>query len=126
MFLKDQIRFWRFMKKVTQLLSSTKLLWILTTGFRREDRQSFYFPDGPCPLAAMILTDQICLAIFVEGPLVTISAKLFSILTIGFKGEDLKKSCYHDKPRPLVAMLFKFLLAIYVAGHVRIIRKKCG
>ena len=36
----------------------------------------------PCRL------DQICLAIFEEGQLVTISAKLFSILTNGFRGED--------------------------------------
>ena len=56
----------------------------------------------------------------------TVSAKLFSILTIGFKGEDLQKLCYHDKPRPLVAMIFKFLLAIYVAGHARIVRVNCG
>ena len=36
----------------------------------------------------MFLMDQFLLAIFVEGHLVTISAKLFSNLTTGFRRED--------------------------------------
>ena len=37
------------------------------------------------PLAAIFSTDQYILAYFVQGHLVTISAKLFPILTIGYR-----------------------------------------
>ena len=41
-----------------------------------------------CPLAAMVFDgSKICLEIFVEGHLVVISAKLFKIMTTGFRGE---------------------------------------
>ena len=40
------------------------------------------------PWRPYFLSDQICLANFVERHLVTIPAKLFSILTTGFRGED--------------------------------------
>ena len=52
-----------------------------TTDFR-EDLQSFCYLDKPPTLQPLFLMDQI----FVEGHLVF--AKLFSILTTSFRGED--------------------------------------
>ena len=44
--------------------------------------------------ASCYLTDKICLSIFVEGHLVTISTKLFSILIIGCRDKDALNFVY--------------------------------
>ena len=50
----------------------------------------FLSRNKPHHLVTMFLTNQIGLRYFVEGHLVTISGKLFLILTIGFKEEEGK------------------------------------
>ena len=57
--------------------------------FQRRKFSKFSYLVKPHPLAAMFF-DRIkfLLSIFVECHLVTISAKLFSIMNTGFRGED--------------------------------------
>ena len=74
---------------------SAKSCSILATGFRGEDIQRFLqryiIETGYASWRPCFLTDQIHFQIrfFVEGHLVTVSTKLFSILSIGFRGEDV-------------------------------------
>ena len=66
------------------------MLAIFVEGFHHiifMNFKVFLTHDKPPPLLTML--DHTSLAIFVEGHLVTISVKLFSILTTGFKGKDL-------------------------------------
>ena len=59
------------------------------------------------------------LAIFTEGHQVTISTKLFWILTTSLRAEDLQSFCFHNKPWPLAVMFLmnQFFLAIFEEGH---------
>ena len=75
-------------------------------------------PWRPC----FFLLIKLVLAIFVEGHPVTNSAKLFSILTIGCRGEDVLSFLYRyirendHTPWGHVFWRIKLLLAIFV-GH---------
>ena len=48
-----------------------------------------YKGNQTCPWLPYFLLIKFVLAIFTEHPLVNIAAKLFSVLTIGFRGEDV-------------------------------------
>ena len=67
--------------------------------------KGFCYQDKPCSVVAMFLLIKFNLAIFVEGHLVIISAKLFLFLTTGFIGEDVL-SFLRNWPHPLAAMFF--------------------
>ena len=61
-FLTDQNHFSFFVEGYLET-KSTKLVGILTTGFRGKYLQSFFcYHDKPIPLVAMFLTDQISLS----------------------------------------------------------------
>ena len=55
-------------------------------GSRGDVLKVFLYENQPSPLLMM---NQNCYIYFVAGDLVAVSAKLFSILTFGFKGEDV-------------------------------------
>ena len=95
-FLTDHIRFCYFCR-CHPVTISTKLFWIRTTGFRGEDLLSFCYhnkpppPPPPPPLAAMFLTDQLSLAIFVDVHLRNIPMK-FDLNWPGGKGRVVIES----------------------------------
>ena len=125
MFLTDQIRF-SFYCWSHPVITSTNLFWILTTAFR-EDFYVFvtamsYTPWWPCFLTGKGSFSYFC------SYLVTISAKLFSILPTGFRRRFLKFShryimeTGHASWRPCFWRI-KFVLAIFV-GHQVLISTK--
>ena len=67
------------------------LFWILNTNFqRRRSFADFVIVISHAPWQPGFWQIKFVLAVFVEGHLVTISSKLFSILTIVFRGEPTK------------------------------------
>ena len=71
MFLTDQICFSYFCRRSPSdyfyQITFITYFWILTTGLRAEDLQSFCFHNKPRPLAVMFFDGSIFLAIFEEG-----------------------------------------------------------
>ena len=77
---------------------SAKLFSILTTGFRKEFFLKFsnryIMETGHAHWRTCFCRIKFVLASFVEGHLVTVSTKLFLILTTGFRGENLQKPTF--------------------------------
>ena len=74
--------------------------WFQSSKFpHRYKKETGHAPWRPC-----FWRVNFVLAIIVVRHSVTVSTKLFCILTTGFRGEDLQSFCYRDKPRPLAAM----------------------
>ena len=102
------------------VIISTKLFWILTTGFTEENFKVFVICDNPRPLVAMFLTD--C-----RGSPNTISAKSISIHTTGFRGVDVWNSFHKYIWGTVYASWWpcfrwiKFVLATFVEGYPLII-----
>ena len=59
---------------------------------------------GQSPLQPGFFDIKLVLAVLADSHLVTISTKLFCVVTTGFKGDDLQSFCYRNKPRRLAAI----------------------
>ena len=67
------------------------------------------------PLAVMFMTDKIRFSICVEGHQMTVSAKPFSILITGFKGDFIKLS--FPRKAMTLPLMNSFCLAIFVESR---------